>query len=346
MLRHHTLPGGRRPATADRRGFTLIELLVVMAVIAVLVAILLPAVQRVREAARRTECLNNLKQLALATHNYESSHGCFPSGWIFNPLEGYMEATVDQPLQIRVRPQTPGGGNNLVTMTFPVNTLWPISPDWSWLAFILPEMDQTTANIDYSQLKFGAGVGGNTDNNIRAMGVQVPSYRCASASLPPAGPWLELENGGRQNLGLSNYRGCMGTGSNNGMFFQNSAVTFRDVSDGTTNTILLGEAAFGIWGDGYSCCVRVHNRQDDPSDPNDDLDDFQFGYFDAIRQAPVDPDDANSALVYYFAFGSWHGEVCQVAMVDGSARPISKTVDWQLFRSLATRNGNERIQSF
>ena len=339
-------PSRRRPAPVDHPpGFTLIELLVVMAVIAILIAILLPAVQKVRESARRTECLNNLKQLALATHNYQSSHGCFPSGWIFNPLESYVEATVDQPLQIRVRPQTPGGGNNLVTMTFPSNTLWPISPDWSWLAFILPQMDQATANVDYSQLKFGGG-GGNTDNNILAMGVRVPSYRCPSASLPPAGPYLPLANGGRQNLGLSNYRGNMGTGSNNGMFFQNSAVDFRDVSDGTTNTLLLGEATFGIWGDGYSCCVRVHNRQDDPNDPNDDFDDFQFAYFDAIRQTTCDPDDPNSTPLYYFAFGSWHEEVVHFAMVDGSARPISKTIDWQLFRNLSTRNGNERIQSF
>ena len=63
-----------------RQGFTLIELLVVIAIIAVLIALLLPAVQAAREAARRAQCVNNLKQIALAMHNYESSNGCFPPG--------------------------------------------------------------------------------------------------------------------------------------------------------------------------------------------------------------------------------------------------------------------------
>src|SRR5450432_10707 len=69
-------PGPR----SRRRGFTLIELLVVIAIIAVLIALLLPAVQAAREAARRAQCVNNLKQLALATHNYESANSCFPMG--------------------------------------------------------------------------------------------------------------------------------------------------------------------------------------------------------------------------------------------------------------------------
>ena len=333
----------RRPLPAadeNRRGFTLIELLVVMAVIAILVAILLPAVQRVREAARRTECLNNLKQLALATHNYQQSHGVFPSGWILNPFEGRVDATFTEPviLRVRARPATPGN-NNMVQLTFNVNDPWPVSPNWSWLAFILSDMDQATANVDYLQAHF-------SDNNIRAMGVRVPSYRCPSASLPDSGPQIPLDP--PQRLGLSNYRANMGTGPNNGMFFENSSVDFRDVSDGTTQTLLLGEAVYGVWGDGNSCCVRVHRRDvnEDPNDPWDDNDDPEFGYFDAFRSLPSDPDDQNSPQVFYFAFGSWHDEVCHFALVDGSTRSISKLIDWKIFRALATRNGNERIESF
>lgn len=333
VLSCRDLPPVRRP----REGFTLIELLVVMAIIAILAAILLPAVQKVRENARRTECLNNLRQLALAAHNYQSSHGCFPSGWILNPFEGPVDAVFAEPTTIRIRPPN-NTANNTAQLTFKTNDVWVMSPNWSWLAFLLPEMDQATVNVDFRDARF-------SPNNINAMAVQIPSYRCPSASLPSAGPYIPDQEVQWPRFGLSNYRGNVGTGPNNGVFYENSSVDFRDISDGTTHTLLMGEAAFGVWGDANSCCVRVHNRLDDPNDPWDDFDDFQFGNFDAYRPQP-DPDDPNLPPVHYFAFGSWHDQVCHFALVDGSTRPITKSIDWVIFRALATRNGNERIQSF
>src|SRR6516162_2715422 len=100
-----------RKASGRRLGFTLIELLVVIAVIAVLAALLLPAVQRAREAARRTQCLNNLKQLALACHNYVDVNQCFPPGDLDLFFDGVVTATAFQnpPLAPFGNPPQTGG---------------------------------------------------------------------------------------------------------------------------------------------------------------------------------------------------------------------------------------------
>ena len=122
-----------------RTGFTLIELLVVMAIIAVLAALLLPAVQSAREAARRSQCLNNIRQINLGAANYLSSNRSYPSGWIC----GNAGCSGVSPA-ITTYSTNSGNGSfkypdhTLLTLT---PTGYAVSPDWGWQALMLPQMD-------------------------------------------------------------------------------------------------------------------------------------------------------------------------------------------------------------
>lgn len=334
--------------SSPRSGFTLIELLVVMAIIALLIALLLPAVQQAREAGRRTQCLNNMKNLALAMHNYESSHRCFPPGIVLNDIPSDVPATFTEPAYIPTQMVGAQGQRNAVVT---VND-WLMPEDWGWHALLLPFMDQGTIVIDYSRAK-------NTDaNNVQFLGNVIEAYLCPSAALPKARPVMPGPN--RQvSLAFTNYRGSTGyiatqiqgtdaqgnatTINNppaaNGMLYPNSSVTFRDVTDGTGQTILLGESPLGIWADGFSCCTRPRDdvgpqgllpQNGSPASPP--------VYFDMYYRDP------NDGRLQFFTFGSFHtGDVCNFAMVDGSSRNISKKVDQRVFQALCTRNARENI---
>ena len=136
-----------RPA---RIGFTLIELLVVIAVITILIALLLPAVQAAREVARRLQCTNNLKQIGLAIHNYESSNGCFPPGYLSSPGIGFRD------------PQTGDWG-----------------PGWGWLAAVLYHVEQ--GNL-YDSLNIGQPCWDPTNTTSVRFSLQV--FLCPSANNP------------------------------------------------------------------------------------------------------------------------------------------------------------------
>lgn len=302
-----------RPAALSPRGFTLIELLVVMAIIALLAALLLPAVQQVRESGRRTQCLNNLKNIVTALHNYESAHRCFPSGYL-GPT-GLTGLPVNFPEVARI----PLHSRQIQE----INT-WTMPQEWGWHSLILSQMDQGTILIDFRVPKLGVSTapgGGGGAGGTRTQSVNeqylinvIPSYVCPTATLPNNRP---------DRYGYATYRGSMGTTGNNGMFGQNSAVAMRDVVDGTGNTIFVGDSLFGFWADGYSCCVRVR-------------DDENRRYFDEYWS------DTSSGL-QFFSFGSQHGELSNMAFVDSSAKSISKNIDRNVFFAISTRDGRENV---
>lgn len=184
----------------SKDGFTLVELLVVIAIIAVLMGLLLPAVQQVREAARRTQCLNNLRQLALSNLNYESANNYFPAGIIDDD------------------------GNHRICLRNGLVDLLPFLEQNKFRALL----DETLTWSDPANLAFSTS--------------PVPNFQCPSA------------NGAvEDNSGFTGQRGdyafCMGdsarlnTEKPRGIFGINSSTTFADISDGSSNTILMGEVA-------------------------------------------------------------------------------------------------------
>lgn len=226
---------GRQPRKCRGavRGFTLVELLVVIAIIGILVGLLLPAVQAAREAARRMQCSNNLKQMGLAMHNYHDAHKVFPPGLVVQNAD----------------PQWTAAGNDLHVES------------WAWGSFLLPYIEQSAL---YNQMGVGQGQLLQTIASTTTLALTPLSvYRCPS----DAGPAVRAPSGGFAEWATSNYKACTGhrrdaltiavnTEARSGMFWQNSKNGIRDMSDGTSNTILIGEIAFqrgplqpraGVW---------------------------------------------------------------------------------------------------
>ncbi|GAA4433866.1 DUF1559 domain-containing protein [Bremerella cremea] len=217
-----------RALTLLRRGFTLVELLVVIAIIGVLIALLLPAVQQAREAARRMQCTNHLKQIGLALHNHHDTFQRFPPG-----------GAQDQP---------PFGVDAAKT------TNWGSS----WLVYILPYVEET-AIADKWDWKGSSGVF-NSANNAVVKGLEMEKYRCPSTPLPGFSRSNSGNSAAVTYVGISgaingtipgytesrittNARG--GSFSAGGILFANSKIRFADMTDGSTNTLAASE--HGNW---------------------------------------------------------------------------------------------------
>lgn len=306
----------------DRAGFTLIELLVVVAIIGVLVALLLPAVQQARESARRTQCRNNLKQVATAWMEHEEMVGHLPTGgwgwlWIGRPDGGFGRAQ--------------GGG---------------------WVYNILPFVDQDPL----------WKMGGNTNENLTRVRTAIGTFNCptrrhgayscgaslAETGVPgTSGKMDYAANCGDQSLneyfagppdlatGLTdNWSGWHNTATLTGVCFERSQVKFKDITDGASNTYMTGEK--------YLNPANYYNGADGADN------EAQYSGFnnDNYRTGASTPMQDTLGFGDTFRFGSAHVSAFHMGLCDGSVRSITYNIDINVHRNLANRYDNNPIGDY
>lgn len=323
-----------------REAFTLIELLVVIAIIGVLIALLLPAVQAAREAARRSQCTNNLKQIGLAVHNYADVHGRYPIGRGTRPARPY-------------------------TITSRYN--------YSGFSMILPYMEQTPL---YSAINFNLTMT-VPDGNATAMATVISSYLCPSESQMTPSNWAG--NNYRFNEGsniLYSY-GETDTGSvnttmpaPNGPFFPERSIRFSEVIDGTSNTLLSSERLMGDFNQGlatvrrdifvsptwpstpeeaFQNCEAVDNTSTPSNGESGSGAPWLDGFLHTAIFKAVAPPNRKSCYMYparlVMTVSSQHPGGVNVGFCDGSVRFIKDSIDRVTWRSLGSMNGGEVISA-
>jgi prepilin-type N-terminal cleavage/methylation domain-containing protein/prepilin-type processing-associated H-X9-DG protein len=308
----------------QRRGFTLIELLVVVAIIGVLIGLLLPAVQKVREAANRMRCGNNLKQLALALHNYNGVHEAFPYGT-------YTQCGAD------TNPK-PDGRN------------WAMDK-------VLPFIEQ---DAFYRLVEAYSNNGANYIIGFPQRATPIPTFICPSDASSPktltGGPGSTNQQGFHSNYvacggstAFNPASGAYGGNSLDGIFYVQSATRIADITDGTSNTLLLSEIKVSTDINTHDVRGRLYNTAMQCSlmfstlyQPNPSASDRLQWCQTMVPEAPCLGVNTSINL----SARSYHRGGVNVALADGSIRFISDNVDFATWQALGTRAGSETLADY
>jgi prepilin-type N-terminal cleavage/methylation domain-containing protein/prepilin-type processing-associated H-X9-DG protein len=300
------------------RGFTLIELLVVIAIIAGLVGLLLPAVQAAREAARRAQCSNNLKQIGLAMHNYHGTLEVFPPGYISNTQNNLTNG-----------PET--------------------GPGWGWGTMLLSELEQKSL---YNGVNFSLSTTDPGSQTVRR--TSLSSFLCPS-NTGGRGPLTITDGSGNalvSDLAPGQYVAVAGqwepeefAALNNGVFYRNSKIGVRDITDGTSTTLMVGERSQNVANATWVGMIPFGQSCNNPSWPYQDCEASNVLILGHTGPSPDEPwvDVPNNKKAGADDFHSLHRGGCNFLFCDGSVRFVKETINPNVFSYLATRAGGEMI---
>jgi prepilin-type N-terminal cleavage/methylation domain-containing protein/prepilin-type processing-associated H-X9-DG protein len=320
-----------------RRGFTIIELLVSIAVIGVLMALLLPAVQAARESARRTQCRNNLKQVGIALHLYHDTLGAFPPGYLYNG------APLPPPPRGRMRVPTPEP--HIIDSAPPAPQLQPNDPGWSWFSLILPYLEQAPL---HSTIEFNLPVRNPASATVRV----VPLTVAACPSDTGAGVYTILDefNSPLGEAHTISYAACFGTFGlintdpdyGSGVFQRNSRTRTGDIRDGTSTTILVGERSALFAKSPWAGVFTTGTVRTTPGAP---VFTSIVELAPAMALARMGNRSINSPYSEPYDFFSGHPGAAYFLFADGSVRPLSESTDLDVLHALGTKAEDDVAQA-